>query len=84
VSERDRKLAAKYAAQGRKSATETARERATRPSRGSRTVETPASSVPDNSGGGVMGAMRRVLAEPRTDASRDRAAAHKRNLPPLP
>lgn len=84
MSERDRRLAEKYKAQGKKSATETARERATRPSRGSRTTETPSSSVPADSGGGVMGAMRRALAQPRTQESRDRAKAHQRNLPPLP
>lgn len=84
MSSRDQRLAAKYAAQGKKSATETAREReATRASQATRVSSTPSSSVPSGSGGGVMAGMRRALSQPRTQESRDRAAAHKKSLPPL-
>lgn len=66
MTSRDQRLAAtKYA--GRKSATETAREK-------SRTV--PVAEDP-------MEAMRRAVALPRTEESRGRAAAHKRGLPRL-
>jgi hypothetical protein len=84
MSERDRRLAEKYAAKGKKSATETSRVReATKPSRRSRTTETPTSRVPAESGGSKMDAMRRALGQPRSDESRARAKAHQRSLPPL-
>lgn len=77
MSKRDERLAAKYAAQGKKSATETAREKSQSRSR-----------VPDNAGDSVLDQLRSFsYADPkpvgRDQASVDRAAAHKRRLPPL-
>jgi hypothetical protein len=63
---RDQRLAAtKYA--GKKSASQTAREKA----KPAKVAEDP------------METMRQLVAQPRSQASIDRARAHQRNLPPL-
>lgn len=67
MSTRDQRLAEKYAAKGKVSASESARQKNAQPS----TAEDP------------MESMRRAIAAPRSQDSLDRAATHKRNLPPL-
>lgn len=68
MTSRDQRLAqTKYA--GRKSATQTAREKTTR----------KAPAVADD----PMEGMRRALAEPRSQESVNRARRHQRILPPL-
>lgn len=67
---RDQRLAAtKYA--GRKSASQAAQEKTSRRASTPQVAEDP------------MDAMRRALAQPRSQESIDRARAHQRNLPPL-
>jgi hypothetical protein len=78
MSARDERLAKRYAAEGKKSATETAREKQERRSR-----------VPDDAGGSVVDQLRNFnvkdpVAIPLSDESRARAQAHNRSLPPLP
>lgn len=69
MSQRDKELAAKYAAKGKISANESNRLREE-----ARTTQT--------SGDG-MDATRAAIAAPRTQASLERAANHKRGLPRL-
>lgn len=67
---RDQRLAAtKYA--GKKSASQEAKEKTSRRASAPQVTEDP------------MDAMRRALAQPRSQESVDRAHAHRRNLPPL-
>ncbi len=68
MSSRDERLAQKYAAQGKKSANQTNREK--------RAARNPQ--------GSTMDTMREMLAQPRTQESRQRAGLFKRNLPRLP
>lgn len=77
MSSRTDRLAAKYAAKGMKSATETAREKEA--SRTESRSRRSAPAVADD----PMAVMRRVLAEPRSQESVDRAHRHQRSLPPL-
>ena len=75
---RTERLAAKYAAQGKKSATETAREK-----------QQGRSRVPDNAGGSVLDHLRsfnkdKPVTPERSEESRRNAAAHKQSLGPLP
>jgi hypothetical protein len=81
MSARDRRLAEKYAAQGKKSATETSREREA--SRGRGRSSTPAS-------GDVIDALRNFDPKrpsetrvPRSEESRERARSFKERLPKL-
>jgi hypothetical protein len=78
MSKRDERLAARYAAKGMESATETARKKTEGRSR-----------VPDDAGGPVIDKLRAFnwqdpVAIPLSDESRGRAAAYRKNLPPLP
>lgn len=78
MSKRDERLAVKYAAQGKKSASETAREK-----------QQSRSRVPDNAGGPVVDKLRAFnvkdpVAIPLSEESRGRAASYRKNLPPLP
>lgn len=76
MTSRDERLAARYAAEGRESATEAKQRKETaRAERGSR--KTPAVAEDPMEG------MRRALRQPRTQDSIDRAQRHKRSLPPL-
>lgn len=68
MSARDRKLAERYAAKGRESASEAARRK--EQERGFRN---------GSSGGDQMGVMRRLAGTPRDTSSRDRARAHQRS-----
>lgn len=68
MSARDRRLAEKYAAKGKVSASEAARKK--REEKESRS---------DSSGGDRMGIMRRLAAAPRDTSSRNRARSHQRS-----
>lgn len=68
MSARDRRLAEKYAAKGRESASQAARRK-----------EQERGSGGSASDGDRMGVMRRLAGTPRDTASRDRARAHQRS-----
>lgn len=68
MTTRDERLAAKYAAKGMRSATETARAK-----------EAAKTGVTED----PMEGMRRALRQPRTQESIDNAHRHKRGLPRL-
>lgn len=79
MSERDRRLAEKYAAKGKRSATEVKRER-----------ESRRNQSPEPASGGVLDALRnfdpsrpKETAIPRSEESKSRARAFKRRLPGL-
>ncbi len=78
MTSRDQRLAAKYAAKGKQSASERNEERENRRSR-----------VPDDAGGSVLDHLRSFnkdnpVAPPRSEESRRNAKAHKGSIGPLP
>lgn len=81
MTSRDQRLAQKYAAQGKTSATDakTAKETARRERQESRAARRAPAPVAED----PMEAMRRAIAAPRTEESRQRARAHQRSLPRL-